>query len=234
MSSLEQPHASFSGTQPPSYEQRCPVVLVIDTSPSMQTGTGECSPIAEVNAGLARFAAQVRANPTTAARLDVAVVSFDSDCCVAREFALVDEAAMPRLETRGSSTDLVAGVERGLALLAARKAWYDSMGLPRYRGYLVVVTDGEPTNSAEELAALRAAMQEPASRKRHTTWAFGTTGAALAEMQRLFGAERVQGFAAQDFGAFFEWLSASFERITASREGDAVQLDRPDFFRHVV
>lgn len=224
----------FSGTQPPSYEQRCPVVLVIDTSPSMQSGTGECSPIAEVNAGLARFAAQIRANPTTAARLDIAVVSFDSACTVAREFALVDETAMPRLETGGSATDLVAGVQRGLALLSARKAWYDTMGLPRYRGYLVVVTDGAPTNNAEELAGLRATLRNPASSKGHTTWAFGTTGAAIADMQGIFGVERVQGFAAQDFGAFFEWLSTSFERITASREGDAVQLERPDFFRHVV
>lgn len=225
---------AFSGTQPASYEQRCPLVLVIDTSPSMAHGSGECSPIAEVNTGLARFAAQVRANPTTAARLDIAVVSFNSETRVDRAFALIDEAPMPRLETGGFSTDLAKAVRRALDLLEERKAWYDAMHLPRYRGYLIVVTDGPPTNNEEELLQLRTLVQEPASRKRQISWAFGTTGGALDVLQRLFGAERVQGFASQDFGAFFQWLSTSFERITASREGETVQLERPDFFRHVV
>lgn len=227
-------YAAFGGTQPPSYEQRCPLVLVIDTSPSMTSGSGECSPIAEVNAGLARFAEHVRANPTTAARLDIAVVAFNSGSTLERAFALIDEAPLPRLEVGGYATDLAGAVRRGLQLLAERKQWYDEVRLPRYRGYLVVVTDGEPTNTHEELAQLRALVQDPGSRNQHTTWAFGTTGAALDGLQRLFGAERVQGFAAQDFGAFFQWLSTSFERITASRDGEVVQLDRPDFFRHVV
>ncbi|MBK7831275.1 MAG: hypothetical protein IPJ56_02705 [Gemmatimonadetes bacterium] len=227
----------FGGTQPHNYEQRCPVVLVIDTSPSMASAPGsgaECSPIAEVNAGLATFATQVRANATTAARLDVAVVGFDSASQVRRDFALLDEGALPRLTTGGSCTDLVAGVDRALALLAERKRWYDEVGLPRYRGYLLVITDGQPTNSSEELASLRLRLRDAASRKRQTIWAFGTTGAALPVLRDLFGAEQVQGFAAQDFSAFFQWLSTSFEQITASREGEVVQLDNPGFFRHTI
>lgn len=228
------PTPAFGGTQPATYEQRCPLVLVIDTSPSMATGGGECSPIAEVNAGLQRFVAQIRANPTTAARLDVAVVGFDGSATLHRPFNLLDEVPLEPLQLGGGCTDLVAGVTHALALLAERKRWYDEVGLPRYRGYLLVITDGAPTNSAEELAALRTQLADPASSKRVTAWAFGTTGGALHVLRDLFGPERVQGFAAQDFGAFFQWLSTSFERITASREGEVVQLDQPSFFRHTI
>jgi uncharacterized protein YegL len=224
----------FGGTQPQNYEQRCPVVLLIDTSPSMRSGAGECTPIEEVNAGLRLFARQVRASATTSARLDVAIVTFNSTATVAREFALLDEAPLPVLETSGSSTDFAAGIDRALALLAERKRWYDEVGLPRYRGYLLFITDGEPTNSAEQLGVLRVRLQDTAAHRRYTLWAFGTTGGALHALRDLFGAERVQGFAAQDFSAFFLWLSASFERITASREGEVVQLDNPGFFRHTV
>lgn len=228
------PTPAFGGTRAPSYEQRCPLVLVIDTSPSMACGGGDCSPIAEVNAGLERFVAQVRANPTTAARLDVAVVRFDGDVTLHRPFNLLDEVPLEPLQLGGGCTDLVGGVTRALALLAERKRWYDEVGLPRYRGYLLVITDGQPTNSSEELASLRSRLRDAASRKRQTIWAFGTTGAALPVLRDLFGAEQVQGFAAQDFSAFFQWLSTSFEQITASREGEVVQLDNPGFFRHTI
>jgi hypothetical protein len=139
------------------------------------------APIAEVNAGLATFATQVRANPTTAARLDVAVVGFDSAALVRRDFALLDEGALPTLSTGGSCTNLVAGVDRALALLAERKRWYDEVGLPRYRGYLLVITDGasRPTPAEELAVAPRAAAPTLPAANGRRSWAFGTTGAAL-------------------------------------------------------
>ncbi len=228
------PTTEFGGTQPLNYEQRRPVVLLVDTSPSMSEPAGESTAIAEVNRGLQHFARQVHDNPITAARLDLALVSFDSDATVQRPFALIGDAPLPDLHCDGGCTNLVAGVERSLQLLRERKAWYDEVGLPRYRGYLLVITDGAPTNSAEELAALRARLHDAVTRKHLHTWAFATTGAPLDALRDLVGKECVQAFATQDFGAFFQWLSASFEKITASREGEVVRLDDPGIFRHSV
>jgi uncharacterized protein YegL len=52
-------------------EPRCPVVLVLDTSGSMQ-GT----PIAEMNEGLRAFAAAIKADRLASLRVEVAVVAF--------------------------------------------------------------------------------------------------------------------------------------------------------------
>src|SRR5512135_259935 len=52
-------------------EPRCPVVLVLDTSGSMQ-GT----PIAELNEGLRAFSAAIQADRLASLRVEVAVIAF--------------------------------------------------------------------------------------------------------------------------------------------------------------
>ena len=52
-------------------EPRCPVVLVLDTSGSMQ-GT----PIAEMTEGLRAFAAAIKSDPLASLRVEVAVIAF--------------------------------------------------------------------------------------------------------------------------------------------------------------
>ena len=64
----------YTDEEPQNYDQKCPVVFVIDRSGSMIG-----APINECNKGLKLFETEVPKDATCKARLDIAVISFGSD-----------------------------------------------------------------------------------------------------------------------------------------------------------
>ncbi|NVO03757.1 MAG: hypothetical protein HXX09_13755, partial [Bacteroidetes bacterium] len=97
----------YTGETPQNYQQKCPVVFVIDVSGSMMG-----SPLIELNKGLQLFSQEIQADNTASERLDVALVSFGSDTVIDHDFALLQDYSMPTLTTRGS-TKMVDGVRKG-------------------------------------------------------------------------------------------------------------------------
>jgi uncharacterized protein YegL len=135
-------------------EPRCPVVLLLDTSASME---GER--IDALNAGLLRFHEELSMDPLAMKRVELAVVTFGpvvvrSECVAAQNFQ------PPFLEPTGN-TPMGAAVLRAIDLLRARKAAYREAGVPFYRQWIFLITDGAPTDSVAE-AARRVAAGEAA------------------------------------------------------------------------
>ena len=75
-----------------NFEQKCLCVLVLDTSYSMDDGS-----IDELNAGLKRFQDELLKDKTTRDRLEVAIVTFDSDVKTIQQPALLTDFSMPTL-----------------------------------------------------------------------------------------------------------------------------------------
>lgn len=86
-------------------EPRCPVVLVLDTSGSMQ-GT----PIGEMNEGLRAFAAAIKADRLASLRVEVAVVAFGG------KVRALDIRGPELNETGGDNKDVVLFNPFGLAI----------------------------------------------------------------------------------------------------------------------
>ena len=78
-------------------EPRCACLLLLDTSGSMK---GE--KIAQLNAGLAAFAEQLRADSMASKRVEVAVVTF-GPVKVVQNFVTADTFVAPVLKAKGNT-----------------------------------------------------------------------------------------------------------------------------------
>ena len=73
----------YQGETPQNYEQKCPVVMVLDVSGSMGFSSGDSDdttliPIDEVNAGLKSFAQDVSADDIASNRLELCISVLDA------------------------------------------------------------------------------------------------------------------------------------------------------------
>lgn len=156
-------------------EPRCPCVLVLDTSGSMAGLAMD-----QLNQALKQFVREVSTDSLAAKRLELAVVSCGGDVRVAHDFATVNQFVPPILMA-GGDTPLGAAIERGLELIENRKRNYRLGGVSYYRPWLIVLTDGEPTDSVQH-AARR--LNEAEATKSLVAFCFGTDQFDKTKMAR--------------------------------------------------
>jgi len=113
-------------------------------------------------------------------------------------------------------------IHEALDLLEARKAVYRRAGIPYYRPWALMITDGEPTDSWET-AAERVRISE--EEQKVAFFAVAVDQANLATLSRIAPPSRPpRRLAGLSFRELFLWLSASQKRVSASRVGDQVAL----------
>jgi len=199
-------------------EPRCPCLLLLDTSTSMRG-----NPIAELNQGLVTFKDELMADGMATQRVEVGVLTF-GPVMVQSDFQTPDQWNPPSLVANGD-TPIGGVVEEGLRMLEARKQLYRSSGISYYRPWIFLITDGGPTDSWQNAAALVRAGDND-QRKSFSFFAVGVEGANMEILARLSRREplRLQGLRFRDL---FAWLSSSLGGVARSQPGDAVALPSP-------
>src|SRR5262245_4657349 len=92
-------------------DPRCPCVLLLDVSSSMQG-----DPISALNDGLKAFGREVSSDAVAARRVEVAIVTFGSGAHTVQDFVTVDQFVAPALVANGQ-THMGIGIETALNLL---------------------------------------------------------------------------------------------------------------------
>ena len=204
----------FSAETPDNYEQKCLCILVLDTSSSM-----DGQPINELNNGLQEFYRAIQRDEVASERLEIAIITFDSNVNVALEPQLIDNFDMPRLRTTGS-TQLVDGVRLGIEKIEKRKEWYKETGQPYYRPIMVLITDGEPDYD-QDIDGLSIDVDNAVNEKKLTFFGLGVRGynhKKLAQICPVLSPPLpLDGYKFEDF---FKWLSNSISVITSTHEGE--------------
>jgi len=199
-------------------EARCPVVLLLDTSGSM-----EGAPINELNLGLQVFKDSLMADTLAMKRVEVALVTF-GPVQTLQEFVTVD-AFVPPILTAQSDTPMGSAILHGLDLLTARKSQYKASGLAYYRPWIFLMTDGGPTDAWQE-----AARQVHVGEEKKSFMFFGVAveNANLDVLRQIAPPSRpplqLKGLA---FRELFQWLSTSLKSVSQSRIDDTVKLPDP-------
>jgi uncharacterized protein YegL len=202
--------------------QRTPCVLLLDGSGSMQG-----APIAQLYDGLRVFEAQLKQDPTTALRVQVLVLrvgGYDevevlTDWCDAIDFTA------PVVQANGS-TPLGAGITRALEKVEAQKRAYDANGISSTRPWIIMITDGVPTDTGWQEAAARARMAEQG--KKCVVFPIGTDGADMASLG-MFSNKAPRRLEGLNFRELFVWLSRSMSVVSGSTPGATVQLPAADW-----
>jgi uncharacterized protein YegL len=210
-------------------DQKCPVVLLLDTSGSM-AGLA----IDELNKALTQIKEDILNDTMLSNRLEVGIVAFDDDARVERPIDLISpDTDLPILNI-GGVTNLVAGMNKAIELVTERKNFYKSNGEQYYRPFIVLFTDGAPTNTPEEIEELDQNIQKLSDEKRFIFLPFGLDGAdmqLLAKIAAQTADERLKNtgtaFAMKDVSKFtevFQFVSASISGIMEKGGTQAVQL----------
>jgi uncharacterized protein YegL len=196
-------------------ENRCPVILLLDTSGSM---SGQ--PIQELNRGLAAFKEDVQKDAQASLSVEVAIVTF-SPVRLTQDFVTIDQFTPPKLEAEGS-TPMGEAIEYALDLLENRKQTYKNNGILYYRPWVFLITDGAPTDYWEG-AAQR--VREAEESRRLSFFTVAVEGADTNKLRQIAPPQRppvmLNGL---DFRSLFVWLSTSMKRVSSGKVGEAVAL----------
>ncbi len=199
-------------------DPRCPCLLLLDTSGSMQG-----SRIEELNRGLQTFQEHIQQDQLARRRCEIAVITFgNGGVQTLQDFVTADEFQAPEL-TPGGGTPMGAALSRGLDLLRARKQTYRENGVAYYRPWIFLITDGEPTDDTWPQAAQR--LHEECEKNGLVFFAVGVAGANMQKLAQIAMPNRppvmLQGLM---FVEMFVWLSRSQQSISRSKVGEQVAL----------
>lgn len=209
-------------------QPHCATVLLLDTSGSMGGPK-----IAALNEGLRLFLQETAGDELASKRVDLCILTFGGEVSVHHDFAPVTAyPADTALAARGE-TPMGQALERGMTLIEERKAAYRAQGTDYYRPWLMLITDGEPTDikpGDDRWQKVTAALQEGVAGRRFAFFAIGVEGANMDRLRQLCPEGRpplaLRGLA---FRELFAWLSRSQRQVSASRTGDTVQLPPVDW-----
>ena len=134
---------------------RCPVVLLLDTSSSM-----EGTPIKELNDGLRQFIQDIADDEAASRSVELEVITFGSHANIVMPFATIcDMERNPAPLTAQGHTSMGAGMRLTLDSLKSRRKRYRDNGISSYRPWVFLMTNGGPNDNdweqpAEELRKL--------------------------------------------------------------------------------
>lgn len=227
---------------------RVPICLVLDASGSMDTvisgdyhKTGQkvtkdgatydivegqtVTRLDELNSGLDQFLRELLEDPQARLSAEVCVVAFADKAQEIFDFApLTIEHLGTKIASCGGQTSIGSGVKLALELLDRRKAEYQNAAVDYFQPWLVVITDGQPTDQTHLEAAADIRMRVQA--RKLSVFAIAVGGVTdVSELAKISPARPPLRLKGTKFREFFEWLSKSVERVSGSIPGESVKLD---------
>ena len=194
-------------------EPRCPCVLVLDTSSAM---AGKA--IQSLNEALIHFRQELLGDDLAAKRVELSVVAF-GPTRIESHFQNPEDFYPPVLEADGEAP-IGEAIELAIQLVDDRKETYKEAGVQYYRPWVVMISDGRPTDDWEVSAELIRALESEGSL---AFWTIGTESADM-DLLSLLSTRDPQRLAGLRFRDLFAWLGKSLQAVSYSRVGEEVEL----------
>jgi len=177
------------------------------------------APIDQLNEGFQRFLDTLKEDEVAAYSVEVSVITAGGSVQEVLPFTTAMQIERDKVKPFQASgqTPLGSAVELALKKLDARKAEYKNNGVPYYQPWLVIISDGVPTDNWQQAA------QEAKSQSANRKLVSLVIGVKDADMYKLgqFSSRPALKLDGLKFSEFFEWLSASMSRVSASSSTSA-------------
>ena len=214
--------------------QRTPCVLVLDASASMteEVGGGKTK-MDELNMGVAELEKALRDDDVALSRVQLAIVSvggasYDAD--VMMDWTDVVNFSAFHIEP-GGNTPLGKGLKIALDLVEEGKENLKANGISYTRPWIIVISDGEPTDIDEWDKVVQDCLAAE-SEKKVEIFSIGVQDANM-QMLGQFTSKPPLKVNGLKFKELFIWLSSSLSAASRSRPGDKLQLTSTDPWRDV-
>ena len=215
--------------------QRTPCVLVLDASYSMGTkvSSGKTR-MEELNLGVKALEDALQADDAALVRVQVAIVTVGgpiNDADVMLDWTdATNFTAFPI--KYGGSTPLAKGVRLALELVDEGKENLKAAGISYTRPWIIVISDGEPTDSADVWAEAVKECNAAELAKKVEIFSIGVEGANLTKLNQISAKPSLM-LEGMKFKELFVWLSSSLSAASRSRPGDELVLPPTDPWRNV-
>ena len=187
--------------------------LLVDTSGSM----AKDGKITQLNNALAKFKEQVCTDSLSAKRVEVCVISFGSQVKIETPFVNVQSFTAPVLTASGM-TPMGEGIRYALETVHQRCHEYHQMGIECFKPFVMMITDGIPTDDVSGAKALIDDRENSGSFGHLRFHAFGVEGADTDMLYTL--TNRVMAVKNNNFASAFNWASKTMQTISHSHVDD--------------
>jgi uncharacterized protein YegL len=127
-------------------DQRCPLVLVLDTSGSM-----DGHKIQELNEGLHQLRRELEEDVVARNRVEIAIVTFGHGCKVVQNFTNIANFSPPTL-VAGGLTPMGEAMLMAFEIAEKQSDEYRRFGIPQYVPWIWLMSDGVPTSDISPAA----------------------------------------------------------------------------------
>lgn len=228
---------------------RVPVCLCLDTSGSMgrivrgetkNTGRrifkdgqwwnvvdGGISAIDDLNEGINKFFEAIRTDEVAVYSAEICVITFGGQRAqMISQFATVDQQNTDFSLVADGDTYMGEAVNMALDELEKRKQAYKDKGIDYFQPWLVLMTDGTPNGSKDELNTAIARVQKMVDERKLTVFPLGVGPEAdMATLGKFSPKRSPLKIKETKYKEFFEWLSQSVVTTSQSMPGETQTLD---------
>lgn len=176
------------------------------------------APIEALNRGYDALLAALCGDTFTAQRTDLCVITF-GPVRVRQAFAS-PESIYPEAFCAGGDTPMGEAIGFALDELERRQNAYREAGIPSYKPWILLITDGAPTDFWAS-AARRIRAGEACNS--FAFFAVGVRGADMATLERILVRSPIK-LEKLNFSELFGWLAQSLKAVSRSSPGDRVAL----------
>lgn len=190
------------------YKKKLPLVLLLDTSSSMQGQS-----IDELNDGLVNLIEDIKNDEKTNKMVEICVVSFGGTVYVHKEnYFVLAEDFKPKKMIANGNTPMGLAIDKGLELISQRKKFLRENGINLSCPWMIALTDGYPTDmrkGGEKWIRRKKALENAENGNHCLCWVFGTTNADYESLKDLYPKGRVLSMINDNFNNVFEFVSVS-------------------------
>jgi uncharacterized protein YegL len=203
-------------------QQRCACILLVDTSGSMNGPK-----IEELNEGLRTLKDEMAKDEMASLRVDLAVMTFDSEVKLAHDFATPLDFEPPEL-TAQNQTFMGTAILDALDQLSNRRRQYRDNAVGYYRSWLFLITDGNPEGEPDEvIERAKAALKKAKEKKLVHVFAVGVGDQVDLQLLGDITDTTPLRLKGTKFAEMFKWLSVSLTSVSRSKTDDDIQLPVP-------
>ncbi len=208
-------------------DERAPLVLVLDCSGSML----DDNKIGLLNDGLKTLATELKNDPIAARCGRVLVISFGGDNNVELMGDWTDAMDFTPPDLRaGGMTPMGAAMRCALDEIEAQKGQMRSAGVSYKRPIVMLLSDGEPTDEWQQVAADCKAAE---SVHKVNIMAIGIGDQANRDILGAFSNKGALNLKGLRFKELFIWLSRSIQAVSRAASGGTVQLNPVDSWAQI-